>query len=83
MLAPLHGSQRFPLTTLEALLVSKFKANWYYNSDLEKAYDIAGHGLDKAGQPPRLASQDTALLWHSHLSRLQPRRERSTIVDNR
>lgn len=37
------------MTILEALLVSKFKTNWYHSSDLEKAYDTAGHGQDKAG----------------------------------
>lgn len=41
------------MTILEALLVSKFKTNWYYSSDLEKAYDTTGHRLDKAGPATR------------------------------
>lgn len=40
---------------MEALLVSKFKTNWYYSSDLEKVCDTTGHRLDKAGPATRAA----------------------------
>lgn len=41
----------------------------------QDTYDTAGHGLDKAGPVAQAVFPDTVLLWHSHLSRLQPGRE--------